>query len=88
MENKSGTINGLTREDWNFVFHIVDSVYEDVAVMFEGTRTHSDEDIKKYIKDNVQAIYGRRKRWHHTELSKEEVYDEVIKELFGEKHDK
>ena len=52
------------------------------------TSDTNDEDIKKYIKDNVQAIYGRRKRWHHTELSKEKVYDEVIKELFGEKHDK
>ena len=56
--------------------------------MFEGTRIYSDDDVRKYIYENIQATYGKRKRWRQIKMTKMEIYDEVLKELFGESHEK
>jgi len=72
-------------DDRDYIYFIVDSIYQDIKIMFSGTRIYTDDDVKKYIKENIQATYGKRKRWRQIKLSKDEVYNEVLKELFGEK---
>jgi hypothetical protein len=72
-------------DDRDYIYFIVDSIYQDIKIMFSGTRIYTDDDIEKYIKENIQATYGKRKRWRQIKLSKDEVYNEVLKELFGEK---
>jgi hypothetical protein len=77
-----------TEEDQNYIYHLVDKLYEDIKIMFEGTRIYSDDDVRKYIYENIQATYGKRKRWRQIKMTKMEIYDEVLKELFGESHEK
>ena len=77
-----------TDDDQNYIYYIVDSIYKDIKTMFEGTRIYTDDDIRKYIYENIQATYGKRKRWRQIKMTKLEIYDEVLKELFGESHEK
>tara|TARA_R110000823_G_scaffold311999_3_gene438359 strand:- start:1231 stop:1482 length:252 start_codon:yes stop_codon:yes gene_type:complete len=79
------TVTTKSENDQDYIYDIVDSIYKDIQIMFKGTRSNSDDDVKQYIRDNIQATYGKRKRWRQMKLSKEEIFDEVVKELFGEK---
>ena len=75
-----------TEEDQKYIYHLVDSLYTDIKSMFEGTRIYTDDDIRNYVYENVQATYGKRKRWRQIKMTKMEIYEEVLKELFGESH--